>query len=276
MEETMFRLIWQELKFRRNAIIGWGIGLCFFPIVYIGIYPSVADEMAGLADLEIYKAMGISLGTFGDWVGSILLIFIPLIASVYAIINGTGTLAGEEEDGRLEMMVTLPLPRWQIVTAKAIGLVLSSFIIFIIVAGVSMLVFQSIESQIETEMVGMDLFTAVLSVWPIVFAMGMISMFLAAFCSSRRIGSIIATAILVISYFGSNLSASTAVLEPFEPFFLFTYLDAAGTAITEGQQASDVFVLLGIALVSFVLALFFFQRRNLTVGAWPWQRAKVA
>ncbi len=272
----MFRLTWQELKFRRNAIIGWGLGLCFFPIVYIGIYPSVADQMAGLADLEIYKAMGMSLGTFGDWVGSILLIFMPLIASVYGIINGTGTLAGEEEDGRLEMVVALPLPRWQIVTAKAIALALSSIIIFVIVSTVSVIVFQAIESQIETEMVGMDIFTAVLAVWPLVFAMGMLSMFLAAFCASRRIAVMISATILVVSYFGRNLANSTTALEPFEPLFLFTYLDATGRAVLEGQQAGDTLVLMGIGLVAFVLALFFFQRRNLTVGAWPWQRAKVA
>ena len=54
----MFRLLVQELKFRRNAILGWGLGLCFFPLVYVGIYPSVAEEMAGLADLEIYAGHG--------------------------------------------------------------------------------------------------------------------------------------------------------------------------------------------------------------------------
>ncbi|HRQ22384.1 MAG TPA: ABC transporter permease subunit [Anaerolineales bacterium] len=154
----MLRLFWQELKFRRNAILGWSLGLCFFPLVYIGIYPSVASEMAGLADLEIYKALGMSLGTFQDWVGSILIVFMPLVASIYAVINGTGTLAGEEEDGRLEMIVTLPLPRWQIVTAKAVALMISAVIMFLVVATVSVFVFQSIESQIETDMAAMDLF----------------------------------------------------------------------------------------------------------------------
>ena len=271
----MLRLIWQELKFRRNAIIGWGLGLCFFPIVYIGIYPSVADQMAGFADLEFYKAMGMSLGTFSDWVASILIALMPLVASIYAIGNGTGTLAGEEEDGRLEMIVTLPLPRWQVVTAKAAALVLSSFIIYLIVSAVSLLVFQSIESQIETDLVAMDMFKAVLSAWPLVFAMGMISMFLSAFCSSRRFASMISAVILIVSYFGNNLSNSTPALEPFEPFFLFTYLDATAKAVTDGQQTGDITVLVGIGLVSFALALFFFQQRNLTVGAWPWQRAKV-
>lgn len=271
----MLRLIWQELKFRRGAIIGWGLGLCFFPIVYIGIYPSVADQMAGFADLEFYKAMGMSLGTFEDWVASILIALMPLVASIYAIINGTGTLAGEEEDGRLEMVVTLPLPRWQIVTAKAVALTLSSLIIYSIVSVVSLLVFQSIESQIETNLVAMDMFRAVISAWPLVFSVAMIAMFLAAFCASRRFASMISAVILIVSYFGNTLSNSADALEPYKPFFLFTYLDATAQSVTEGQQAGDVTVLLSIGLVSFVLAIVFFQLRNLTVGAWPWQRAKV-
>ena len=41
----------------------------------------------------------------------------------------------------------------------------------------------------------------------------------------------IAIAYLLVSYFGSNLASSTSLLEPFEPFFLFTYLDATGQAV---------------------------------------------
>ena len=62
MEATMLRLLLQELRFRRNGIIGWGIGLCFFPVIYVGLYPSFADQMAGfqeILDLPIYQAMGI-------------------------------------------------------------------------------------------------------------------------------------------------------------------------------------------------------------------------
>lgn len=270
----MLRLLWQELVFRRNAIIGWAIGLSFLPIVYIGIYPSVAEQMEGLADLEIYQAMGMNLGTFADWIGSILVLFLPLVAAIYAIVNGTGTLAGEEEDGRLEMVVTLPLPRWQIVLAKALALALATLLIFVIVALVAFFVFQSIESQLETDLTGMDLFAAVFSGWPVVFAVSMLSLFLSAFASSRRAAAMIAAATLIISYFGDNLANSTDALEPFEPLFLFTYLDSTGEAVRQGQATADILVLVGIGLVSFLLTVFFFQRRNLTVGAWPWQRAR--
>ncbi len=271
----MFRLLIQELKFRRSAILGWGLGLCFFPLVYIGIYPSVAEEMAGLADLEIYAAMGVNLGTFGDWIGSILVVMLPLVASIYMIGNGTGTLAGEEEDGRLEMLVTLPLPRWQILTAKSLALAISSVLIYLIVGAASWLVFLGIENQIETDLVALDMFSAVMASWPLVFAMGMLAIFLAAFCSTRRFATMIATTILVVSYFGSNLAGSSPLLEPFEPIFLNSYLDGTGKAITDGQATGDILVLLGVGLAAFILALVFFQIRKLTVGSWPWQRGVV-
>ena len=127
--------------------------MTFFPLIYLGIYPQVADEMQSmesLMDLEIYQAMGVSLGTFEDWMASTVILFVPLLASVYAIINGTGTLAGEEDDGRLELMVTLPVPRWQIVTVKAIALGLALLIILLIVGLVTVGVFLAIESSVET------------------------------------------------------------------------------------------------------------------------------
>jgi len=270
----MYRLLWQEILFRRNAIIGWGLGLCFFPIVYLSLYPSMADEVQGLADMEIYKAMGVSINSVEGWIGSTVILFVPILASIYALINGTGTLAGEEEDGRLEMVVTLPLPRWQIVTVKAIALSVALFLILLIVSLVTALVFLAIESQLETELAAVDMITGLMGAWPMTFAFAMISMFLAAFCSRRRVAALIATALVIISYFGSNLSTMVSALEPLQPLFLHTYLDSTGSSLTVGQQASDMLVLMGVGFVAFALALFFFQRRDITVGAWPWQRAK--
>lgn len=271
----MFRLLWQEILFRRNAIIGWGLGLCFFPIVYVSLYPSMADEVQSLADLEIYAAMGVSLGTFEDWVASTMILFVPILASVYALINGTGTLAGEEEDGRLEILITLPLKRWQIVTVKAIALSIALFLILLIVSLVGVLVFVAIESQIVTEMSAANMISGMLGTWPLTFTFAMISMFMATFCSRRRVAALIVTVLLVASYFGSNLSGMVSSLEPLEPLFLHNYLDSTGASLTEGQQLSDVMVLIVVGLIAFALALVFFQRRDITVGAWPWQRGKM-
>ena len=178
------------------------------------------------------------------------------------------------EDGRLELLVTLPLQRWQVVTVKAIALSFALFAILVIVSLVSAVVFIAIESQVDSETTVTKMITGVIATWPLTFAFAMISMFLAAFCSRRRIAALIATALVIISYFGSNLASMVSAIEPLKPFFLHTYLDATGNSVIEGQDLGDVFVLISVGLVSFALTLLFFQRRNITVGMWPWQSAK--
>ena len=273
----MGKLLWQEFLLRRNSIIGWSLGLCFFPLVYVSIYPSFAeqlDSMQAIMDLEIYQAMGVSFATFEDWVASTIILFVPLIAAIYGITNGTGTLAGEEGDGRLEMIVVLPLPRWQIVIVKAIALAVALFIIVMFVGVVTVGVFLAIESQITVVMSAGDIMVALLAAYPLTLAMGMISLFFGTFFPNRRLANVAGIAVLLLSYFGSNLSGMAEVIEPFEPIFLFTYLDITGNILIGGPELSDVIVLVVVALVALALAVVFFQRRDLTVGIWPWQRAR--
>lgn len=278
----MIRLLLQELRFRRNAIIGWAIGLSFVPTLYVSLYPSFEEQLEGMQDildLPIYQAMGMSFGNFEDWVASTVLTIIPIILSIYAVIDGTGTLAGEEDSGKLELVVTLPIPRWQIVTVKALAHGIALFLILFIVSLVSTGIFLAIKDQISQASLtieAIDVFLGLLSAWPVVFAMGMLSLFLGTFCSTRRIAAILGTIIVLVSYFASNLAQQIESVENLKYFSLFTYYDSTATAFSEGQQLGDVAVLLAIALLSLALAVFFFQRRNITVGAWPWQRAKIA
>ncbi len=277
----MFRLLLQELKFRRGAIIGWSIGLSMLPSIYVGLYPSFESQLEGfqeILDLPIYQAMGMSFGTFEDWVASTVLSLIPVILSIYAVLDGTGTLAGEEDDGRLEMVVTLPVPRWQIVTVKAIGHGLGLFIILLVAGLASAGVFLSIQDQIiaEIDINSADIILTLLSAWPVVFALGMVSIFLGTFTPRRRIASIIGTVIVLVSYFAGNLAGQVESVENLRYLSLFTYYNATATAFSEGQQAGDVTVLVSVILAAFTLAVVFFNRRNITVGAWPWQRATVS
>jgi ABC-2 type transport system permease protein len=80
---------------------------------------------------------------------------------------------------------------------------------------------------------------------------------------------------VVVSYFGANLASQVSALESIKPLFLFNYLDSTATLWVDGPQTSDVLILLGVTLVAFLLAVVFFQRRDITVGAWPWQRGKI-
>jgi ABC-2 type transport system permease protein len=277
MEASMLRLLLQELRFRRNAIIGWSIGLTFLPAIYVGIYPQFAEDlyqMESILELDIYQALGMNFGTFEDWIASTVINIVPILLAIYAVIDGTGTLAGEEESGKLELVVALPIPRWQIVTVKAIALGVSLLLILIFVAATTTIVFLAIESDIETSLAWWDVVWSLLYTWPIVMAVGMISLFLGVFTPRRRIAALIGTVVVIVSYFGSNLSSQVSTLETIQPLFLYNYLDSTAGLFEIGPEISDILILLGIALVAFILALVFFHLRDITVGIWPWQRAR--
>lgn len=273
----MFRLLLQELRFRRNAIIGWSIGLAFLPALYVGMYPQFAEDlwqMESILNLEIYQALGMNFGTFEDWIASTVINIVPILLSIYAVIDGTGTLAGEEEAGKLELMVSLPIPRWQIVTVKAIAIGISLFLILGLVATTTTIVFLAIENDIETALVWSDVVWSLLYTWPIVMAFGMISLFLGASTPRRRTAALIGTVVVIASYFGNNLASQISTLESIQPLFLFHYLNATANLYETGAETSDILILLGVALAAFLLAIFFFQIRDITVGIWPWQRAR--
>jgi hypothetical protein len=119
------------------------------------------------------------------------------------------------------------------------------------------------------------MFWSLMSAWPLVLAFAMISLFLGAFTPSRRTAATLATVVVVASFLGNNLAGMISSLERIKGAFLYNYFESSAEALINGQQPADLLVLLLVALVAFGLAVFFFQRRDITVGAWPWQKGKM-
>lgn len=274
----MFRLLVEELRFRRGGILGWAFGLCLFPIVYVGLFPSIAEQMSSfqeIQDLAIYQAMGIRMGTFEEYMASTVTNMVPLILAIYAVVNGTGTLVGEEDDGRLELIAALPIPRWQIVAVKAVALGVALLVILAAVSTSAALTLSSISGQVDTTVAPWDVFMSLLSSWPLVMSFGMVSLFFGAFSPNRRIASTLAMVVVLVSYLGNNLAGLIDSLEPFRKFTVFYYYDATAKGLVEGQPMGDLAILVAVAAVVFGAAVVVFQRRDLTVGVWPWQRGRM-
>ena len=270
----MLNLLKHELQSRWGAIVGWGIGLALFGALYIVIFPEVGEQMTALADLSIYRAMGLDLRSFEGFIASSVVQFIPIYLGIYVIITSTETLAGEEDRGTLELLLTMPLHRWQIVSMKAIAIAVVSFLILVIAGLGSALVLHAIKATVKVDVTPMELFMVILSGWPLTLAFIMIGLFLGAFLPNRRTAASAMTIIFIANYFGESLTGLVASLDAIKPLSLFYYFDASATVFTKGVQAGDVWLLLGVAALFFGLAVLSFQRRNVTVGAWPWQRAE--
>lgn len=272
----MLNLLLHEIQSRRNAIIGWSIGLILFGLMYTVIYPEMEEQMASLADISIYQAMGVEVATFEGYLGSTVIGFVPILLGVYAVMTATTTLAGEEDDGTLEMLLTTRLPRWQVVAAKGVALLIVTAIIVTIAGLGNVLGFSIIENQINTTITGGDVFAVVMSSLPLIWALLMLSLFFGTFFPSRRMAMMAGFLVLAFGYFGENLGGMVESMDVVKPFSLFTYFDSSSAVFSDGIAFSDVAVLLIVAIIGFGLAVISFERRDVTVGNWPWQRVRLS
>lgn len=272
----MLKILIHELRLRIKATIGWGIGLILFGALYISVFPEVEEAMATIADIPIYEAMGMSLGSFEEYIGSVVLQFLPILLGVFGVMTGTRIFIGEEDDGTLELILAQPVSRIQIVLAKVISIGVSLFAILVIAGAGDAVILAGIKNSVDASVNPGELFAAVLAGWPISMAIASVSVFLSTFVPKRRIASMTATVLLIASYFGMTLTGMVSSLEKVRFLSIFTYYDTSLRAFTDGQSFGDVATLIGIIVVFVGGALLSFNHRNVTVGQWPWQRGRVA
>lgn len=270
----MFNLFKHELTSRWVSILSWGFGLTLFSAIYIGVYPDMADEMGSLADLSLYQAMGIDLASFAGFIASIVVQILPIILGIYVILLATGTLAGEEENGTLELIVALPLKRWQIIAMKTASLLVVILLIMLILSAGSALVLQSVISSAELtiDVTPIQLFWALLGTYPMMIALFGMSLFLASFMPSRRLALVGMFSFYLASYLINSIAGLVESLAWLEALSIFAYINTTATVFTAGVDPFNLLVLLAIGAFFFALALWSFQGRNITVGQWIWER----
>ena len=274
----MLNLFKHELFSRRMMILIWGIGLTLWGSLYIYIFPEIKDQMGMFAEMEIMKAFGMDdVSTMEGWVASIVIQVMPIVLGVYTIILATGTLAGEEESGTLELVVAMPLKRWQVVTMKTLALLLVLFLIMVIFSIGSGIVFSLVVStaDLALEVTPWQFFIGLLASYPLQVALFGISLFLGAFMPSRRLTLVVMYVFYLVSYVLRSAGSMAESVAWMKQISLLHYVNTTSSVFTDGPAASDIFTLVAIGVIGFGLALWSFQGRNITVGQWMWQRKQL-
>jgi ABC-2 type transport system permease protein len=272
----MLNLLLQELRVRRGAFAGWAVALTFFSNVYILMYPSLPVEVREIdvRALALLESLGIkTLATFEGWIAGTEFNILPMVAGLFGVFMGIGTLIGEEEEGTLELLATLPLSRLQLLLAKAGALFVAALALFALDGLVVMAVFRAL--AIDTPVTALDLYRVIVCHWLMAFVFMAASLFLGAYLPTRSTALAAAMMYLLISFFGNNLAGLAPVLDPYQPFFPFWYFERVTAMLTGDVAWGDIGGLLGMGTGFLLLAALAFQRRNLTVGAWPWVRARI-
>jgi beta-exotoxin I transport system permease protein len=131
----------KTLRDQRRALVWWALGLVGTVVLYTSFWPSVRDNAAqfnryleNLPDFMKNLLGEIDYTTPEGYLQSELFAFLaPILLIVYAVGAGARAIAGEEEAGSLDLLLSVPIRRRRVLLDKFGAMVAGSFLLMVVV-----------------------------------------------------------------------------------------------------------------------------------------------
>ena len=250
----------------RRALVGWCVGIAAYVALIAAIFPSVESSPDFDRLVESYpealKALfGLQGGSITTGAGyldvELFSLMLPLLVLVLAIGSGARAFAGEEDAGRLEVVLSYPVRRRDAVLAKGMA-VAAEVLVACAAAGLTIaLLDPAVGLELETS----NLVTACLSISVLGILFGWSALALGAAFPSRALAIGVPAALAAVSYLVGGLHSLADWLDPFRylsPFWL------VGTAqLRTGADLPGVLAILVVAAVVLLAGALLVERRDL-------------
>lgn len=252
------------LRDQRGGIIGLSLTTFGLACVMTLLYPSYSDS---LAQIELPPALEGFLGAAGSlaspegFITAEVFSWLPILIAVFAVVWGTGTLAGDEADGALDLVLSEPVGRTEVLVGKALGLGVGVAIITLALYPGLMLGVVIADVDIGAG----ALLAAVVSQVPLVILYLAVGMLAAAALRTRRAAAVVTTAALVAAYAVQLVGGAVPDLADLRRITPLYWTDAS-VEMVDGAQPLRWLVMVGVAVVVLAAAAVLFERREIGSG----------
>jgi len=212
-----------DLRLRRRLIIGYSVGMAVYVFLVVALYPVVKNDtdLDALTDSTLgalVGAAGSGLTSPDGWLNANLYgNFVPLIVLIATIGYGGSAVAGQNEDGSLALVATLPVSRGAILAAKLAALTVQALPVPIVTAG-CVLTGRWFDLRIGAgALVGVTV-----GVWLLGLVFGALALAIGALTGSRGLALGITAGIAALTYLINSLAPVVDWLHPrrfVSPFF---------------------------------------------------------
>lgn len=212
------------LRENRRSLIVWSAALTALCGVYLPFYPSMAGpELVELMN-RIPDAMLVAFGLAGpmDGVGYTHATIFGLVGTLLVILAAIGwgarAVAGDEEAGALELTLSYPVTRAQVVLGRALAIALQTAVVALVV--VVAIILLSGPSQLGVEPA--NAVAAGVSFWLLGLAFGLLALAAGCLSGQRGAASGVAAAVAVAAYLAQTIGGQVqglgwlARLSPFD------------------------------------------------------------
>ncbi len=258
--ETLRRTFWQTLY--------WGVGLGLMACISTWLVPlfdaiQLTEVMQNLPPF-IRAAAGLdeSMTALMTPEGIVTVSFFgkfALLFTAYPVVMGMRVTSSEEDDGILDVLLSLPIRRWQVILEK-----FAAYTLTIVVIGALVYGGLGIGAQLSGITLSMPLMAAaVLNLIPMLIMVLALTIFVGVFIHRRQTALAVITGVVLVSFllntFGSMVTGGIAAALNAVSFFSYFNVNAL---IQNGLNISHVTGLLGAAGLLLAGAVWRFQRRD--------------
>lgn len=248
----------------------WGLGFLAMMILVVQMAPfmkglELVDLLqslppwlmaaAGITDASLLETSEglIALGFFGK---------LALLFAAYPVVMGLRVTSEEETDGTMDVMLSLPLPRWRVILEKFLAYVVN--IIILLALSVLGLYIGQITTAIELDM--QRLATITLTIAPVMIFVLALTTFVGSLIGQRQTVLTIITIYIIFSFAMQTVGPmlDTAWMNAIESFALFSYYDIEST-LRDGIVIWHVMLMLGLAAILIAVSFFTFENRDIAV-----------
>lgn len=195
-------LLRHDLAGARRSTLWWSLGIAALALVNVAFWPSLegSDAMAAFDDMgSLLEAFGAEdlTSPAGYLDGQLFALMLPMLLIGMSIAHVSGRTAGDEDAGRLEVLLTLPVPRSSVWLSRW----LTELASLTVAAGATALLLILTRSLFSLEEVGAGaVLGATLGSMALGALGGGLAYALAAFGASRARSGAVAAAALIASY----------------------------------------------------------------------------
>ncbi len=260
----MLRDVWTKTLWdQRRSLLGWSIGFAAVSLIYASFFPVAAtpeyEEIIGRMPPGFVDAFGWEdISSPSGYLGSTVYGLLgSVLIAVMAIGLGARAIAGSEEDGGLEMLISMPVTRTKVVVHKSIALLVATFMAGVVV----FLAVLAIREPLELDIPMANLAAASLNLALLGGLFGTFAILIGSISGKRGLAIGAGAGVAVFAFLVDGLAPqldSIAWMQKLSPFYWF---DATGT-LKDGLVPAMTLLLAGVTFAFVIAAIATFNRRD--------------
>jgi ABC-2 type transport system permease protein len=275
----MIAILTYSLSRFRGQIVGWGLSLALLAGFLTAFYDTIAEQKESYMQLlsgypkemwALFATSGVAqMFTPAGYLNLEFFSYMTLVVGIYAVLAGSTLLAGDEENGTLDLILGHPVSRTALFAGRSLAFLLATLAIL----AITWLGFVVVVPGTMMDAGAGELALPMVSLFGILALFGTLALLLSMLLPSARAAAMASGIAMVGCYFINVMANIDDSLQPLADVLPFKYYQG-GLAI-DGMNWNEWWMMLGVSALFVFIAWWRFSRRDIRVGGeggWslPW------